>query len=129
MIRFHKRYFLLALGLLGTEVLIAAYAHDRLIRPYGGDFLAVIFLYCLARSFWSAPVRQVVLAALLVAYAIEGAQYFNLLAHLGLTHVRLVRIVLGSSFAWGDMLAYTAGALAVVGIERACSGAPRLATE
>lgn len=55
MLHFSKRYFLLASGLLAAEVLIALYAHDRVIRPYAGDLLATIFLYCLVRSFVATP--------------------------------------------------------------------------
>ena len=51
MVIFNKTYFLLALLLLLAEVLIALYLHDALIRPYGGDFLVVILLYCFVKSF------------------------------------------------------------------------------
>ncbi len=51
MARFHYRYFLLAAGLLGLEICIARFAHDRFVRPYVGDFLATILLYCLLERF------------------------------------------------------------------------------
>jgi hypothetical protein len=46
--------------------------------------------------------------ALAISYLIEGLQYINLLGRLG-WHSRVARIVLGSHFEWGDMLAYTLG--------------------
>ena len=113
--QFKQRYGLLAAGLLGVEVLIARFAHDRLIRPYAGDFLATILLYYLLKSVW--PARRVALAALLVSYAIELAQLAQLLPRLGWQHVRVARLVLGSAFSWGDMLAYTLGAAAVLAVE------------
>jgi uncharacterized protein YqjF (DUF2071 family) len=91
--------------------------HDALIRPYIGDFLALIFLYCLLRSFLAFRVVPLVLLALVIAYLIEFGQYFHLLTHLGLQHVRVARIVLGSAFSWADMLLYTAGAAAVLAEE------------
>ena len=115
---FNNAYALLAAGLLGVEVLIARFAHDRLIRPYGGDFLATTLLYCLLKSIWPALARRVALAALLASYAIEVAQLAQLLPRLGWQHVRVARLMLGSAFSWADMLAYTLGALLVLGTER-----------
>jgi hypothetical protein len=117
--QFNKAYGLLATSLLLVEILIARFAHDRFVRPYAGDFLATIFLYCLLKSVWPAPAWQVALAALLVSYAIEMAQLAHLLHWLGWQHSRMARLLLGSQFEWGDMLAYTLGAVAVLGLQRA----------
>lgn len=118
MVRVNRAYGLLAMGLLALEILIARFAHDRFIRPYAGDFLATIFLYCLLKSVWPAPARRVALAALLVSYGIEAAQLAHLLHWLGWQHARVARLLLGSQFAWGDVLAYTLGAALVLGLER-----------
>ena len=117
MLRFHKGYFGAAAGLLALETGIALFVHDKFVRPYAGDFLATIFLFWLAKAFLATSNRRLIPAVLLISYLIEGLQYFNLLTHLGLQHSRLARIVLGSSFEWTDLLAYTLGALVAVGIE------------
>ena len=117
MLHFNKRYLLVASGLLITKVLIALYVHDRIIRPYAGDLLATIFLYCLLRSFVVMPPKHAAAVALLISYLIEGLQLINLLSALGWQHSRLARIALGSHFAWGDVLAYTLGALVVLATE------------
>ena len=116
--RFRWGYGLLAAGLLGVEMLIGGWAHDRFIRPYAGDFLITIFLYCLGRSVGQPPARPVLAGALLLSYLVELAQYYQLAARLGLAHSRVARLVLGSAFSWGDMLAYTLGALLVLAVER-----------
>lgn len=113
MLRFHKAYFLAASLLLLLEIYIAVAVHDKIIRPYAGDFLATIFLFCLAKSFISASNMRVAVAVLLVSYLIEGLQYIHLLTLLGWQHWRVARIVLGNSFEWSDMLAYTLGILLV----------------
>ena len=118
MTHFHPRYFLLAAGLLGLEVGIACFAHDRFVRPYVGDFLATILVYCLLKSVWPAPAGRVAAVALLVSYAIEGAQLAHLLRWLGWQQSAAARLVLGSQFEWGDMLAYTLGAALVLSLER-----------
>jgi hypothetical protein len=114
---FHKNYFILAILLLITEVLIARYLHDNIIRPYGGDFLVVILIYCLVKTFLNTPVIPTAVAVLLFAYVIEVLQYFRLVVWLGLQHVRLARVILGTSFSWTDILCYTLGIALVIIIE------------
>jgi hypothetical protein len=109
-VKLQKHWLYGAICLFCIEVFIAAFLHDRIIRPYVGDLLAVVFLYCLAKSVAPLPVGPTVLGVLLFAYTLEALQYVHLLAHLGLQHSRLVSIVLGSHFEWVDMLAYTLGA-------------------
>jgi hypothetical protein len=104
--------------LLCVEVFIAAFLHDRIVRPYVGDLLAVVFLYCLVRSVVTTPVWPTVAAVLLVAYGIEVLQYLHLLTYVGLQHSRLAALVLGNHFEWGDMLAYTLGALGILAAEQ-----------
>src|SRR3954467_13055417 len=84
MITFRKRYFILALFLLLIEVLIALFLHDGIIRPYIGDFLVVILIYCFIRSFISARVLPTAIGVLIFAYAIESLQYLDLIGRLGL---------------------------------------------
>ena len=118
MLSFNKRYFLFAVILFITEVLIAMYAHDPIIRPYVGDFLVVILLYCLLKTFLNIPVVPAALIVLLFSYTIEILQYFDLVHRLGLGHSRLATIIIGSSFEWIDLAAYTAGIATVIIIER-----------
>ncbi|GAB2870757.1 ribosomal maturation YjgA family protein [Hymenobacter ruber] len=117
MIRIRKRYLLAASLLFLLEVFIALFVHDKIIRPYAGDFLATIFLYCLARGLLKAAPGKVALGVLLTAYLIEGLQYVHLLSWLGWQHSRVARIVLGSQFEWIDMVAYTLGIGLVLGME------------
>lgn len=114
---FRKPYFVLTVALFLTEVAIALFVNDRFVRPYFGDFLVVIFLYCFFRTFLNTPVWALALGVLLFAFAIEAAQYFHLLSRIGLQHNNTARVVLGSSFEWGDMLAYTLGVLFVLLVE------------
>jgi hypothetical protein len=118
MFRFHKGYFLLALLLFIIEVLIAAFAHDRFVRPYVGDFLVVIFLYCFVRSFFKTPYLWVAVSVLLFSYVVEVSQYFHFIRHLGLQQSRLANLILGSGFEWKDLVAYTLGIFLVIGIEK-----------
>jgi hypothetical protein len=116
-LRFHRVYFLLSLLLLGAEIFIGARLHDGITRLNGGDYLVVIWLYCLVRSFCDSPVLPTALSVLAFAYIVEFSQYFKLADHLGFGAHSLARVLVGDYFSWLDMLAYTLGILSVLGIE------------
>lgn len=110
-------YFIATVLLFLTEVLIALFVHDDLIRPYFGDFLVVILMYCFVRSFFRVSVLQTAVFVLLVSYLIETLQYFSVLEKLNLQKYRWLAIIMGTSFAWVDLLAYTLGIIFVLLIE------------
>ena len=122
MFRFHKGYFGLTVVLLLIEVLIAMYVRDNFIRPYFGDFLVVILMYCFLKSFADPDVRLTAMAVLLFSYLIEILQYLNFVERLGLGNSQIARTLMGTSFAWMDILAYTTGILAVLWFERRRTG-------
>src|SRR5687767_2864053 len=105
--KFH--YFLVGIVILIIEILIALYLRDQIIRPYGGDYLVVIMLYCFLRAFIDLPMLPAAISVLLLAYLIETLQYLNMVAFLGLQDSRLANVLLGNYFAWVDMFAYTLG--------------------
>ena len=114
MIHFSKNYFTLALVLLFVEIGIGFFAHDQFIRPYIGDLLVVILIYCFVKSFLNTPVLPTAVAVLFFACLIEILQYYKLVEMLGLSHSKLARIILGTSFEWPDIVAYTIGILLVI---------------
>lgn len=77
----------------------------------------MILIYCFVKSFINTPVKATALAVLLFSYLIETLQYFHLVDLLGLEKSKTARIVIGTSFAWTDLLAYTLGILLVLIIE------------
>ena len=109
MLRFQRRYFIFFVILLLIEVVIALFAHDNFIRPFFGDFLVVILIYCFIKSFLNTPLVMTAVAVLLFSYLIEVLQYFNIIKMLGLQNSNLVRVVIGTSFEWTDLIAYTLG--------------------
>lgn len=105
----NRRYLFFAIVLFIVEVLIALYVHDRIVRPYVGDYLVVILLYCFVKAFINASPLTVAIGVLLFAYLIEFLQYFNFLEWIGLEKNKFARIVLGHGFEWLDLVAYTLG--------------------
>lgn len=117
-LQFNRRYFFVAIILFITEVLIALYVHDAIIRPYVGDLLVVILIYCFVKAFLNTPVTPTAIAVLLFAFGIETAQYFNIVKVLGLEKYTIARVVIGTSFEWIDLLAYTTGIIMVIVTEK-----------
>ena len=118
MFTFNPKFFLFALALFVIEVLIALFVHDSIIRPYGGDYLVVILMYCAVRSFIKAPPVKVAIGVLLFSYCLEVLQYYNLVDRLGLSDNKIAKTVIGYGFDWLDLLAYTLGIATVLWLER-----------
>lgn len=118
MLTFNKNYFAIAMIIFSVEVLIALYIKDSFIRPYVGDVLVVILLYCFVRSFLRLPVQMLAAGVLLFAFVVEFLQYFNTIEKLGLKESEIARIVMGTSFAWLDLLAYVIGICIVLYVEK-----------
>lgn len=115
---FNRAYFLIFSILLITEIAIALFIPDGFIRHYLGDVLVVILIYCFVLSFLKLPVIPTAIGVLLFAYCIEILQYFKLVDILGLSHSRLARVVLGSTFDWMDMVMYTLGIAVTLVVEK-----------
>lgn len=118
MLHFNRTYLLLTILLFVIEVCIALFVHDNFIRPYFGDVLVVILIYCFVKSFLKISVTKGAIAVLLFAFLVETLQYFTIIEVLGLQNNRLARTVIGTSFAWEDILAYIAGIVIVIVSEK-----------
>ena len=104
--------------LLIIEVLIALYVQDNFVRPYLGDVLAVVLLYCVVRTALPTGIRLLPLYLFLLATAVEIAQYLDILSLIGVGENSVLRIVFGSSFSWPDLLCYLAGVAVCAAIDR-----------
>ncbi len=92
-----------------TEVYIAIFVKDSFVRPYLGDVLVVILLYCLIRSLLLVDDRKLIIGVFIFACFVEFTQYIHLIRILGLEHSRIMSAIMGTSFAWNDILCYLAG--------------------
>lgn len=111
---FNRTYFILTIFLFIAEVLIALFVHDGFFRPYFGDVLVVILIYCFIKSFFDFAVWKIALFVALFSICIETLQYFNFISKIGLEDSNLAKAVLGHSFSWWDILCYLIGILVVV---------------
>lgn len=116
--RFDLKSFLCFLLIFVIEVIIALFVKDNIIRPYGGDVLVVILMYYFFKTFVKMNPLPLAIGVLFFAYAVEIGQYFNLVEVLNMQDNRIMRIVIGSSFSWGDMFCYTLGAIICLFLDR-----------
>jgi len=114
---FNKNYFVLFLLLFVTEVLIALYFHDNFIRPYFGDFLVVLLIYCFGMSFLNCNKYKMAIAVLIFAFMVEFAQYFNVVEQLNLQNSTIAKVVIGTSFSCHDLIIYVLAFLFIIGFE------------
>ncbi len=120
LLKFNRKYFIIAVSIFIIEVVIALFIHDKIIRPYAGDFLVVILIYCSVKSFLNLPAFPTALAELLFSYAVEISQYFHVVNKLRLQNSKLARTIIGTSFEWTDLATYTAGITVLIFIEKYC---------
>jgi len=117
-LKINCKYLEYAIVLLLTEAFIALYVTDAFVRPYVGDFLVVILLYCTVKSVLDTNKTIIALSVLLFSYLLETLQYFRIVEILGLDKYPLANVIIGTSFAWIDILAYTLGTITVLIVER-----------
>lgn len=107
--RFDLKSFIIFLIIFVIEVLIAKFVDDSFIRPYGGDILVVILMYYFVKTFVETKAVYIITGVVLFAYLVEIGQYFHLVEVLGMQDNKIMRVVIGSSFSWMDILCYTIG--------------------
>ena len=107
-----RRFYCGALAvLLAAEVCIALFVHDRFVRPYLGDVLVIVLLYCLGRGPLGIRGKWLVPAVTALGALAEGLQALRLADRLGLGPDSPLRVILGSTFDWADLLCYLTGGL------------------
>ena len=93
--------------ILAVEIIIGMYVHDRFVRPYMGDALVVVLIYCFIRIFIPKGLSQLPFYVFAFACFIEVLQYFQ-----------LVDIILGSTFDLKDIVSYAGGYVFILLVER-----------
>jgi len=117
MFTFNRNYFIIASIILVIEVIIALFLNDKFIRPYFGDVLVVILIYCGIMTFVNCSYWVVATIAILFSFTVETLQYFNIIDKFGLQNNKIAQAVIGTSFSWKDLVCYSTGIIVVIIIE------------
>jgi hypothetical protein len=115
---FNGRYFLLAVIIFLIEIFIALFVSDTLVRPFLGDALVVILIYCAVRIFLNVNSWKAAFGVFIFACAIEILQYFDYVELLGLENNRVLSVAMGRTFEWLDFAAYLTGFLIILAAEK-----------
>ncbi|MBA8879258.1 DUF2809 domain-containing protein [Phyllobacterium myrsinacearum] len=111
---FDRISFLIAILLFGVLALLATLgAQLGWIRSWAGDVLAVIWVYFIFKAALETRPVYLAFAAFGLAASVELTQYF--MVHFGV-HISnpTLRIVIGATPDWHDMLAYACGTMIVI---------------
>ncbi|QIE59100.1 DUF2809 domain-containing protein [Rasiella rasia] len=112
-----KRTLTFFILLLVTEVAIAIFHFHKFIRGFVGDVLVIPLLYYFLRIFIKWRTVYLLGAVLAIALGIELLQYSGLFQHLNIQSP-LLKIVLGTTFDWKDILAYGVGGVLTLLLEK-----------
>ncbi len=123
---FNRSYFLKFLVLLTIEVGIATLIKSGFVRHTLGDFLAVIMVYCLIKSFFNIKPLVAAWIVLVFSTLVEIGQYFDLLEALNWNHNPIANVVLGNTFSYTDLVAYMLGIITVMILENRFSKPPEI---
>lgn len=94
--------------LTGIEILIGMFVHDSFVRPYLGDVLVVMVLYCLVRIFVPDKIRMLPLYLFLFVAGVEVLQGLQIADKLGITSP-VLRTMIGTVCDVKDILCYAVG--------------------
>lgn len=117
-LQINRNYLAIAHALFLTELAIAFIIKTGFIRYTFGDYLVVILLYAIIRGCTNLKVWVSALVVLLIAYTIELLQLTPFLSYFNLQDSFTAKLILGSTFQIGDIIAYTLGILTVLFIEQ-----------
>jgi Protein of unknown function (DUF2809) len=114
MFSFSKQYFFWTVILFLIEVYIAIFINDNFVRPFIGDVLVVILIYCFIKAFFKIKSSIAILSVFIFSCGVEILQYFNFVNYLGLQNNKILAVALGSTFDWKDIIAYAIGSVIVL---------------
>lgn len=87
------------------------------IRGFVGDIIVTILIYCFVKIFIDFNPLKLSVAVLVFSYLVEVLQYFNLIDIIGLGNNQIARIIIGATFDYRDLFAYTLGILIIYFID------------
>jgi len=114
MLKFNFSSFTAFMLLLLTEIAIAIFFKTGFIRHVFGDYLVVLLLYFFLKSCISISNNILAGITLLVAFTVELIQLTPLLRIIGLENHSLANLILGNTFSFTDLLAYTFGYITIL---------------
>lgn len=104
-------YIILLVLIIAVEVIIAFTQHNNWLRSYGGDVIVVWAVYCFVQCITGGKNNHYIVHVSVLAFAflVEFLQYFHFVDLIGLGNIQFFRVLIGTSFAVGDLWSYALG--------------------
>ncbi|MGL4449808.1 MAG: DUF2809 domain-containing protein [Sarcina sp.] len=110
----NKKYSVLFLATFFIEVFIALFVKDNFIRPYIGDVLVILCIYFFIRSFTNKKIKNLPIYIFIFSIIVELLQGINILGILGLENIKFMRVLVGTTFDFKDIVCYFIGTMVLV---------------
>jgi len=117
MFQFNVKYFSINLFLLAALIVIAVFVKELFLQSYISDVLIIFWFFFLLKSFLKVANYELAHYALLFAFVLEIAQFYQVIELLELQDNKIAQMALGSAFDWFDLLAFAVGWLVILVIE------------
>lgn len=107
-------YFILTILCFALCVLIVkTLSNYQTIRGFIGDVLVTILIYCFIKIFINIKPLKLSIIVLIFSYTVEFLQYFHFIDIIRLGDSEIARIIIGTTFDWRDLMAYSIGIITV----------------
>lgn len=107
--RLRITYLVAFLLILCTEILIGAFVRDNFVRPYVGDVLVAVLIYCAVRAVFPKGIKLLSIYVFIFALIVELLQLVKIVDLLGIPHKSIIAIMVGTSFSFIDIICYAVG--------------------
>ena len=107
--RLRATYFAIFAAILCIEILIGVYVRDAFVRPYVGDVLVVVLIYCAVRVIFPTGIKLLPLYVFAFSCGVELLQLVDVVSLLGIPRGSVIAIMIGSTFSFPDIICYAVG--------------------
>lgn len=107
-----KNYIIAFIIFLILEIIIGKYA-TGFIRYSMGDVLVMPAMFYLIRIFTSALKKTLPILLFIFACGVEFMQYIGICDILGIPDGSILRIIIGTTALWSDIICYGAGTIMI----------------
>ncbi len=118
----HKKlrtvYLIALVLLLGVEIFIGDFVRDNFVRPYVGDVLVVVLIYCALRVIFPKGIKLLPLYIFIFACGVELMQFVDVVALLDIPSSSILSIIIGRTFSVADIICYAVGCTLIYTTER-----------
>jgi Protein of unknown function (DUF2809) len=122
----HRQKVWYALAIFAVIIIGLGSRHYPQLGKYPGDALWTIVVFLLLGfTLPRLSTLKVTALALVISYTVEFSQLYRAPWLVAIRSTTIGHLILGSDFGWGDLVAYTVGALIALVVETSIASKPK----